>query len=1051
MSQAAIELPGATARRRAGLPGLWLRRLGIGLLVFSVAGVLIAEARSSLTQARAFHALATAMRFEAIPASALPAVSAAPAATAAPAVAAAGPVAWREWQGFEPAPGGLVRAPHAGPYDTRLGHDRIPELAGRALERGFRLETRTRWSNALALAQQLGLSAPYAEKPQAGLRIRGREGSSLFASSFPERVYERFEDIPPPVVAALLFAENRELLETAMPSKNPVVEWDRLALAALVYPLHQVDPSGHPFGGSTLATQIQKFRHSPGGRTRSLGDKLRQIVSASLGVYRGGEDTTAARRQVVLDYLNGVPLAAAPGYGEVIGVPDGLRVFLGADFARTNALLRDGDPDDPVALAERGLAFRRVLALILAAQRPSYFLRRSPADLEARIESYLALMAEHGIVSPKLAEAASLAGPLSLLPSAVAPAGPDEREREIASPIRGVLVSLLGSDGNYALDRLDLSVDSTLDTRAQRDASELLHSLADAEVVRRLGLAAPRMLSAGDPSRVHYSLTLYERGEGANLLRVQTDTLPGPFDLNDGARMDLGSTAKLRTLISYFEAVAEVHRRYADRPVTELRTIAIDPTDAIAAFVIERLSEEPGLGLEALLEESLDRRYSASPYETFYTGGGDHRFANFDEHDDERSMTVREAFRRSVNLVFVRVLRDVVRHRVAEDVGDPTQLLADRHDPRRRRYLEQYAEQQSRLHLDRFVRRHRGLSTDESIDALLPAKRRTATRLAALIRYLEPELGPAALAAAMAGHGVVVDEADAARLHARYAPERFGLSDRAYIARVDSLELWLVGHLHQRPDAPYAQIVADSGAARAESSAWLFRTRRKHVADRAVRTVLEQDAFARIHRDWRRLGYPFGQLVPSYATAIGTSGDRPAALAELMGILLSDGVRQPGMRIERLRFAEATPWETVLAADPARAETVLAPEIARVTRRALGQVVESGTARRAFGAIRDRLGEPLAIAGKTGTGDHRLERFDRGGALLESEVRARTATFAFTLGDRFFGVLTASVSGPEAADFGFTSSLPVELVRQLAPVFERTMADSDPLELHVSR
>ena len=37
--------------------------------------------------------------------------------------------------------------------------------------------------------------------------------------------------------------------------------------------------------------------------------------------------------------------------------------------------------------------------------------------------------------------------------------------------------------------------------------------------------------------------------------------------------------------------------------------------------------------------------------------------------------------------------------------------------------------------------------------------------------------------------------------------------------------------------------------------------------------------------------------------ALGSSGDRPAALAALMGIIVNDGVRLPTARIERLHFA----------------------------------------------------------------------------------------------------------------------------------------------------
>ena len=45
-----------------------------------------------------------------------------------------------------------------------------------------------------------------------------------------------------------------------------------------------------------------------------------------------------------------------------------------------------------------------------------------------------------------------------------------------------------------------------------------------------------------------YSLLLFERTPSTNLLRVQADNLDRPFDINSGMKLDLGSTAKLRTL-----------------------------------------------------------------------------------------------------------------------------------------------------------------------------------------------------------------------------------------------------------------------------------------------------------------------------------------------------------------------------------------------------------------------------------------------------------------------------------------------------------------------
>jgi len=50
-----------------------------------------------------------------------------------------------------------------------------------------------------------------------------------------------------------------------------------------------------------------------------------------------------------------------------------------------------------------------------------------------------------------------------------------------------------------------------------------------------------------------------------------------------------------------------------------------------------------------------------------------------------------------------------------------------------------------------------------------------------------------------------------------------------------------------------------------------------------------------------------------------------------------------------------------------------------------------------------------------------------------SRVVSRAATFVFFLGDRFYGVVTAYVTGPEAARYQFTSALPVQVLKGLAP------------------
>jgi hypothetical protein len=268
------------------------------------------------------------------------------------------------------------------------------------------------------------------------------------------------------------------------------------------------------------------------------------------------------------------------------------------------------------------------------------------------------------------------------------------------------------------------------------------------------------------------------------------------------------------------------------------------------------------------------------------------------------------------------------------------------------------------------------------------------------------------------------------------------LTDRGFVAGVHPLELWVVGYLRANPGASFAQVVQASAEERQEVYGWLFKTRNKNAQDARIRQLIEMEAFLEVHKAWARLGYPFASIVPSYATTLGASADRPAALAELMGILVNEGVRKPTVRLERLHFARGTPYETVLARVPVTGEQVLPPEVARLTLRVLNEVVEQGTATRLRGAFRGADGKALPVGGKTGTGDHRFETYGKGGVVLTSEVVSRSGTFVFFLGDRHFGTLTAYVRGPEADQFAFTSGLPVQILKTLAPTLAPVLAEA---------
>ncbi|MEN8260923.1 MAG: hypothetical protein ABFS02_10110, partial [Pseudomonadota bacterium] len=238
----------------------------------------------------------------------------------------------------------------------------------------------------------------------------------------------------------------------------------------------------------------------------------------------------------------------------------------------------------------------------------------------------------------------------------------------------------------------------------------------------------------------------------------------------------------------------------------------------------------------------------------------------------------------------------------------------------------------------------------------------------------------------------------------------------------------------------HAEVIAASTNERQEVYRWLFRTKREWAKRKRVWTLLEREAFESIHAAWKRVGYPFETLTPSYASAIGASGDRPAALAELMGILLNEGVRLPTVRFESLQFAAGTPYETMMRVKPAAGKRVLSAEVARVALAALIDVVEGGTASRLRATYVGAGKKPLTVGGKTGTGDHRRRVFGKGRRLIESKVVSRAATFVFFLGDRFFGTMTAYVTGPPAARYRFTSALPVQILKALEPTLSPLLA-----------
>lgn len=932
---------------------------------------------------------------------------------------------------LEPGENPEARFPHGGPYDERLGYARMPVMLRSLEEQGFVVTQQARLSPELARFIDHGGFAVFREKAQAGLVLHDRAGEVLYMSRHPERVFADFASIPRAVVDTLLFVENRELLDGRFPTRNPAVEWDRFFAAALNVVSGQLDTGGKRFGGSTLATQIEKFRHSDDGRTGGIEDKLRQITTASVRAYQDGPDTTQARERIVVDYVNSTPLSARAGFGEVIGLGDGLWAWFGTDLDTAVRLL-NGPHRDPAERARAAAVYKQVLSLLLAQRRPSHYLLQGHDDLNELADSYLRLMASEGVISEQLRDQA-IAAPLKFRVDPPAAAEISFIDRKATNVMRAHLLSMLRVPQFYELDRLDLQARASLDAATQRRVIDKLRLLTDNAEAARLGLIGERLLAKGDARGVAYSITLYERSAGINYLRVQADNLDRPLDLNEGGKFDLGSTAKLRTLVTYLEIIAELHERYARTPRAELAKVVTETTDPLTAWAIKYLSGTSERGLQAMLDAAMQRTYSANPGEAFFTGRGMHVFANFDKTHNGRMMPVAEAFRYSVNLVFIRMMRDIVRYYQAARTDPLKTILADGAHPARRDYLERFADMEGRVYLDRFYKRYRGRNPDEALQVLAGRTRPTPYRMATVYRSVRPDADYAEFKRFMLKRlpDAKLDEGELLRLYSKYGPDKFNLHDRGYIARVHPLELWLVNYLQQHPGATRQQVMQASQDRRQEVYAWLFKSKRKGAADTRIRIMVEGEAFERLHQAWVRVGYPFGALVPSYATSIGSSADRPAALAELIGIILNDGVRQPTVRIESIDIAEGTPYETHLVRPAEEGERIFPAEVAATLRRALIDVVANGTAKRVAGAYTDAQGKPLPIGGKTGTGDELADTV----RSKDREV-SRSAAFAFFIGDRFFGVVTAHVPGDRARHYKFTSALPTQVLKVLAPELE---------------
>lgn len=928
-----------------------------------------------------------------------------------------------------------IRFPKEGPYDTRLGYTQIGEISKRLQNTGYSITRQAQISTDHAWLIDHGIFPIYDEKYQAGLDLLGRDGGVLYQARYPGRVYQDFFKMPEPIIQALLFIEDRHVLTNDSPYYNPAIEWDRFFKAFLDVLVSKFYPSHDVQGGSTLATQTEKFRHSREGRTQGIKDKLLQMATAAIRAYSKGEKNIAQRRWIVLSYINTVPLAAIRGFGEVNGLGDGLWAYYGQDFDQMNQLLKkDFSTLNEEERTLYAITYRRVLSLFLAHRRPSDYLGKNSEILESQIKKYIPALVAEGRIGRDLAE--YLRKTEGVVRTSI-PKDPTMPflENKTSYTLRAQLLRLLGVPSLYDLDRFDLKATATVSAEAQEQVMKMLQGLRDKDVVTKAGLYGDNMFKPGnDLTKMISSVTIYEKTPLGNLLRIQADNFDQPLNISEGVKLDLGSTSKLRTLVTYLQVIERIYEENKALDAKALKELIPNARDPLTEWTLKYLADPKAEQSRlAVLKAAMERKYSANPGESFFTAGGLHVFHNFNKTFNGSIVTMSMAIRHSINLPFIRLMRDLVRYysQFVGASGVSSKTIAGMDEETRIHFLKQFADTEGKKFLTGFFRRYHGKNQTEVVDEILKGTKRIESRLAVLAWEISPPSSFEEFKTTyyqLLKDKKLVPEEKAKAQYDRLIPYAEILADRAYIAGIHPLELWIASFLYRTPDASLNDAMRASSLARQDSYRWLFKTRHRGAQDKRIRIIAESEAFQLIHKEWKKVGYPHNSLVPSYASALGVSADTPDALAKLVGILINDGEIKPYYRFSQLHLASDTPFETLFQMGDRPGRRVLSSEICQVLRAAMLDVTQNGTAVRIKNGLSDGERSYL-LGGKTGTGDHREQNTRQG----TSQVKNRSANFMFYLGENFFGTVTLFVPGKEAAKFSFTSSLAVQILKHLEP------------------
>ena len=604
-----------------------------------------------------------------------------------------------------------------GPKDQRLDYAHIPERVAAVEKKGGIVSPQA--SYALNTFMGIDLYPAYEKKMQAGLHIKDAEGETLRYTPYPAKVYPSLESVAPAIWKTLCSIEDKEVCDPDVPANaNPAFNGPRTA-KAIGQKLHVIP--GQP-SVSTLLAQSIKYDHSPGGNTvdpvtgkKSDEEKIRQWLTGSRDVYANGSDTRETRKHIILYYLNSAPYAATPAHGEIHGLPLALEQWFGIDFEAANkALMQPQDKMDDAQLQEVADLYRKVLTLQLSLKMGHKFLRTPDGfkRLQERVDNFVTspsfskkpLLEEEVFkplgFSPRFAAmvARSKIDFNDLARHDISPEGPGKNEprHKAVDAVRVATKEWISYPGDmHDMDKIDLTVTTTLRAKPTRDVRNILHSFYNPEEAKKRGMTGVGEHLA-DPDRLDdiiYGAIFYEIGKNTNDLLFESDTNPGWLNVSSGTGMQMGSTLKAPITVAAMLRVHRAYEKYANKPPEELRAELGRKRGPFTDWTLRHLlNETSDKSIEGLLNAALDKTYSNNPGRTYITGGGPHTFKNYKPDHNGRTPALRDCLAKSYNLCYINVMADIEQEDIIEEMHISPDIFTNPDDPDHVRLLKRHAD-----------------------------------------------------------------------------------------------------------------------------------------------------------------------------------------------------------------------------------------------------------------------------------------------------------------------------------------------------------------------